>query len=133
LTDVAARGYHRRGRARWGTSGALHPQSATAGLNPRPRPISLRLPRHRPTLRVGSHAARVREPRQVRKEAAVSDRLRVPWGDLAGAGRSARVRWLSFDTGCTTDYTASQSRPVPACPAVPIGVRYRDHVDAPAH
>ena len=39
------------------------------------------------TLSVGSHAAKVREPRQVRKEAAVSDRLRVPWGDLAGAGK----------------------------------------------
>jgi len=52
-------------------------------------------------LRVGSHAAKVREPRQVRKEAAVSDRLRVPWGDLAGAGRSSRVRALAIDTGCT--------------------------------
>ena len=89
------------GRARRGTSGALYPQSATAGLNSRSRPTSLRLPRDRPTLRVGSHAAKVREPRQVRKEAAVSDRLRVPWGDLAGAGRSSRVRWLSFDAGCT--------------------------------
>ena len=40
----------------------------------------------------------VREPRQVRKEAAVSDRLRVPWGDLAGAGRSTRARKPSFDS-----------------------------------
>ena len=96
------RPYHRPGRARRGTSGALHPQSATAGLNPRPRPSSLRLPRDRPTLKVGSHAAKVREPRQVRKEAAVSDRLRVPWGDLAGAGRSSRCGWLAIDAGCTT-------------------------------
>ena len=101
LTGCSARSSIAAGRARWGTSGALHPQSATAGLNPRSRPTSLRLPRDRPTLRVGSHAAKVREPRQVRKEAAVSERLRVPWGDLAGAGRSSRVRGLSFDTGCT--------------------------------
>ena len=133
--------YHRRGRARWGTSGALHPQSATAGLNPRSRPTSLRLPRDRPTLRVGSHAAKVREPRQVRKEAAVSERLRVPWGDLAGAGRSSRVRGLSFDAGCTA-YSRSTTRhgiggPTAVCghdsrdPRGAIGVRYGSHVDAP--
>jgi hypothetical protein len=101
LTGRSWRSSIAAGRARWGTSGALHPQSATAGLNPRSRPTSLRLPRDRPTLRVGSHAAKVREPRQVRKEAAVSERLRVPWGDLAGAGRSSRVCGLSFDAGCT--------------------------------
>ncbi len=105
-----ARPYDRPGRARRGTSGALHPQSATAGLNSRSRPSSLRLPRDRPTLKVGSHAAKVREPRQVRKEAAVSDRLRVPWGDLAGAGRSSRVRALAFDTGCTAVSTHPADR-----------------------
>jgi hypothetical protein len=102
------------GRARRGTSGALHPQSATAGLNPRSRPTSLRLPRDRPTMKVGSHAAKVRESRQVRKEAAVSDRLRVPWGDLAGAGRSSRVWWPSFDAGCTT-YSLSLDGAVLPC------------------
>jgi hypothetical protein len=53
-------------------------------------------------MNAGSRAAKVREPRQVRKEAAVSDRLRVPWGYLAGAG-SRLARGLSaVDAGCTT-------------------------------
>lgn len=33
-------------------------------------------------LTVGSHAARTCEPRQVRKEATVSETLRVPWERL---------------------------------------------------
>jgi hypothetical protein len=37
LTDAHSPTTIRRGRARRGTSGALHPQSATAGLNSRPR------------------------------------------------------------------------------------------------
>jgi len=37
LTDAQRPTTIRRGRARRGTSGALHPQSATAGLNSRPR------------------------------------------------------------------------------------------------
>jgi hypothetical protein len=43
-----------------------------------------------------------REPRQVRKEAAVSDRLRVPWENLAGAGHVGECELMRFDAGCTT-------------------------------
>ena len=44
----------------------------------------------------------VREPRQVRKEAAVSDRLRVPRDNLAGAGHEGECELVRFDAGCTT-------------------------------
>jgi len=82
LTSPPSSGIISVGRARWGASGALYPQSAIAGSN------SLSRGAHRdwrvPTvLRVGSHAAENCEPRQVRKEAAVSRRLRVTWGCLA--------------------------------------------------
>ena len=40
LTDAHSPTTIRRGRARRGTSGALHPQSATAGLNSRPRSLA---------------------------------------------------------------------------------------------
>ncbi len=33
-------------------------------------------------LRIGSHAMETHESRQVRKEAAVSEPFRVPWGSL---------------------------------------------------
>jgi len=33
-------------------------------------------------LRTGSHATEIHEPRQVRKEAAVSEPFRVPWNSL---------------------------------------------------
>ena len=102
LTDTRAAGTIGRGRARRGTSGALHPQSATAGLNSRSRSSPSDDHRARPTSRAGSHAAECREPRQVREEAAVSGELRVPWGDLAGAGRRGRLGWGAVDTGCTT-------------------------------
>src|ERR1019366_7246648 len=66
------------GRARRGVSGALYPQSAIAGSNSPPRgrvagsaPISA-------ALMAGYCAARAREPRQVRKEAALSGPPGVP-------------------------------------------------------
>ena len=62
----------------------------------------------------------VREPRQVRKEAAVSDRLRVPRDNLAGAGRVGECELVRFDTGCTT-YSFLLSPAADA--ATPIGVR----------
>ena len=40
----------------------------------------------------------VREPRQVRKEAAVSDRLRVPRENLAGAGLEGECELVLIDT-----------------------------------
>jgi hypothetical protein len=63
------------GRARWGTSGALYPQSAPAGRNSLSRSDSLGLP-GQVVMKVRSRAARTREPGQVRKEAAVSG---YPW------------------------------------------------------
>jgi len=45
----------------------------------------VRLAKLKVALRVGSCAAKTYKPRQVRKEAAVSNFLRVPQGSLAGA------------------------------------------------
>src|SRR5207245_11429493 len=59
-----------RGRAKWGAGGPLHRQSALAGPNSRAEGRSLAWPRLT-ALKVGTCAAWVSEPRQVRKEAAV--------------------------------------------------------------
>ena len=85
-----------RDRARRGASGALYPRSASAGLNPRPRPARSGAPRHGAS-KVGSHATPEREPGQVRKEAALSVNRRVPWASpagapLSGSGRVSRRR-----------------------------------------
>ena len=74
--------YNERGRARRGVSGALYPQSAIAGLNSPPRGRVVGSAPDAPALTTGSRAARAREPRQVRKEAAVSGSPGVPWGNL---------------------------------------------------
>ena len=103
---VASRGPERRpllcfpGRARRGTSGALYLQSAPAGLNSLPRSPCPRPPT-RATLRTGSRAAATREPRQVRKEAALSAARRVPRTGLVRAGRRRWARERSVDGGCT--------------------------------
>ena len=62
---------------------------------------------------VRSHAGEgTREPGQIRKEAAVSDRLRVPWGSLAGAGRWARAGSADRSTSeCTARYPPSRPAP----------------------
>ena len=60
----------------------------------------------------------VREPRQVRKEAAVSDRLRVPRDNLAGAGCVGECELVRFDAGCTTDSFHPRTDD-----GLPIGVR----------
>ncbi len=57
------------GCARRGVSGALYPKSAYAGLNPHSR-ILIRTGVGRPT---GRRATGGHEPRQIRKEAAISD------------------------------------------------------------
>jgi hypothetical protein len=57
-----------QGCARRGASGALHPKSAYAGLNSCPRVLDGTL--NHPT---GRYATDGHEPRQVRKEAAISD------------------------------------------------------------
>ena len=82
--DAEAAVYTSRGRARWGASGALHPQSALAGRNSllRSDPLGLH---SQVVLKVRSRAARTREPGQVRKEAAINGYPWVTWGCLAGA------------------------------------------------
>ncbi len=71
--------YNDRGRARRGVSGALYPQSAIAGSNSPPRGRGVGSAPSALALTIGSHAARVCEPRQVRKEAAVNGLPGVPW------------------------------------------------------
>ena len=73
------------GRARRGDSGALYSQSALARLNPTVRSDFADLCSGVAVLRAGSCAAESCEPRQVRKEAAVSSRFRVPQASLARA------------------------------------------------
>ena len=59
----------RSGCARRGVSGALNPKSAYAGLNPH-----LRIQERKSVfILAGHHATDGHEPRQVRKEAAISD------------------------------------------------------------
>ena len=79
-------------RARRGTSGALYLQSAPAGLKSPPEVRCPRTPTGRSVLRIGSRAAATREPRQVRKEAALSAARRVPRTGLVRAGRHGRAR-----------------------------------------
>ena len=58
------------GRAKWGAGGTPNRQSALAGPNSRAEVRSVAWPRLT-VLKVGTCAARVSKPRQVRKEAAV--------------------------------------------------------------
>ncbi len=66
------------GRARRGASGALNPQSAIVGLNPCLRFRYCEDCLCQPVLKIGPCAAEPYEPRQVRKEAAVSRGFRAP-------------------------------------------------------
>ena len=59
------------------------------------------MPPGRSTLRIGSRAAATREPRQVRKEAALSADRRVPRTGLVRADRRGGARTSSVDGGCT--------------------------------
>src|SRR5579884_2720851 len=77
LDGIAPTCHHGGDRARRGASGALYPQSAIAGRN---SALEAWLSQHCSvcsTLKTGFCAAEPREPRQVRKEAAVSGQLRV--------------------------------------------------------
>ena len=65
-------------RARRGISGALYPQSALAGPNARLRVVAFGASTPRAVLTARSRAMRVREPGQVRKEAALSGSGHVP-------------------------------------------------------
>ena len=66
-----------------GVSGSLYSQSALARLNSTVRSTLDGLCWWTAALRAGSHAAETCEPRQVRKEAAVSSAFRAPWASLA--------------------------------------------------
>ncbi len=68
------------GRARRGGSGALNLQPARAGFNSCPRPWPFRVCLRQVVTTPWSRATHFHEPRQVRKEAAVSGSLRVPRG-----------------------------------------------------
>ena len=76
----------RSGRAKWGASGALYPQSAIAGLNALLRPVIPWDWSGQAALKAGSCAAETFEPRQIRKEATVRSAFWVTQGRLAGAG-----------------------------------------------
>jgi len=52
-------------------------------------------------LTVGSHATETHEPRQVRKEAAISEIFRVPWVSLARANYLSNARNRIAKNGCT--------------------------------
>jgi len=55
-------------------------------------------------LTIGSCAEPAREPRQVRKEAAVSGRRFVPQASLIRAKTRERVRGVVIDGGCTATH-----------------------------
>jgi len=74
------------GRAKRGGSGSLSPEIRSSGAEFFFRGRTVRWWPTRPVLKAGSCAAGTCEPRQVRKEAAVSRLSRVPQGCLAGAG-----------------------------------------------
>jgi len=52
-------------------------------------------------LTIGSCAETAREPRQIRKEAAVNGRRFVPQASLIRANARVRVRDVAIDGGCT--------------------------------
>ena len=91
LTARGSLGYYVVGRARRGASGALNPQSATAGLNSCSRSRHRRGYSRQVAMIIWPCAARRYEPRQVRKEAAVSggfERRRQTGLEPAGRGQA---------------------------------------------
>jgi len=87
------------GRARWGSGGALYPQSAIAGSNSPSRAHGWSGLPGQAAKKVGSCAAEAREPRQVREEATVSGNFWVPQGCLAGAGWLWQAGWYCSTGG----------------------------------
>src|SRR5207244_1805243 len=87
------------GRARWGASGSLNPQSAIAG------PTTARgAESSGPGLAHVALTARFRalgacEPRQIREEAALSRTSQVPRARLARAGDGSAARGVRFEGG----------------------------------
>ena len=74
------------------------------------------MPTGRSTLRIGSRAAATREPRQVRKEAALSAARRVPRTGLVRADRFVGHADVSVDGGCTAITPLDRHAPVDATP-----------------
>jgi len=84
----------------WGARGALNPKSSHAGLNSPPEGGCLSgQHREMSMMKVGSCAAGRRELGQVRKEAALSGRSRVPQECLAGVGSPERAGGPPFEGG----------------------------------
>jgi len=86
LTFPTPSGNMSLGRAKRGASGALYPQSATAGLNALLRPVISWDCFGQAALKAGSCAAETSEPRQVREEATVRSAFWATQGRLAGVG-----------------------------------------------
>ena len=84
-----------------------YPQAALAGLNSRSRSESREDCPRQEALKAWSCAARRCEPRQVRKEAAVSREPRVPQGHRAGAHPAGEKLADLIDSGCTAAPVAS--------------------------
>src|SRR5262245_1549342 len=78
-----------------------HPQSALAGLNARLRVAAFGVSTSRAALTARSRAMRVREPGQIRKEAALSGSGHVPRIRLARAKHDESARGLLTRTGRT--------------------------------
>ncbi len=78
-----------------------HPQSALAGLNARPRVTAFGVSTSRAALTARSRAMRVREPGQIRKEAALSGSGHVPRIGLARVSHDASARGPFSRTGRT--------------------------------
>jgi len=76
-----------RGRARRGARAALYPKRSWCGAEFLLAVVRLPILELERLWGFRPHAADVCEPRQVRKEAAVSGPLRVPWEHWAWAGR----------------------------------------------
>ena len=91
-------------RARRGASGALYPQSATAGPNPCPRSRVEAAGASRAVLMTRSHSVGDRELGQVRKEAALSDSVYAQWGSLVGASGWRYDLISVFDDRCTVTF-----------------------------
>ena len=97
--QVSARLPNATGRARWGASGALHPQSALAGSNPRPRSTS-RLPGPNPEGVESRIPRNARLPNPSGPEGSSGKRLtRVPRRSLAGARRPRPAGGAGSKTG----------------------------------
>src|SRR5262245_25663670 len=88
------------GRARWGASGSLNPQSALAGPNTVRGAGSSGPGSESAVLTVRFRALGAFEPRQVRKEAALRSSSQVPRSGLARASGSGSSRGRRFDDGC---------------------------------